>query len=97
MDEKRRSGTVKIFNPAGWGFIDVDGDSQDLYFQRDNIRGGRIPQPGDRVSYLTQRTPKGLRAVKVKILDASEATADNWFEFIGVRPIPRKIEDKTTA
>lgn len=90
-------GTVKIFNPAGWGFIDVDGNSCDLYFQRDNIRGGRTLQPGDRVSYQVKRTPRGLRAVKVRVLDAGEATMDNWHEFIGIRPAPRKDEDKTTV
>ncbi|MDO9533521.1 MAG: hypothetical protein Q7O12_15535 [Deltaproteobacteria bacterium] len=84
---------MKIFNPAGWGFVDCDGDPRDLYFQRDNVKSGRIPAPGDRVSYQVKRFPRGLRAVRIQILDASEATAENWYEFIGIKPIQRKEED----
>lgn len=87
-------GTVKLYRDR-WGFIDVDGDPRDMFFRRDDVKGGTMPKPGDRVSYLTKRTPQGPRAVKVRILDASEATADNWHEFIGCRPIPRKDEAET--
>jgi cold shock CspA family protein len=87
-----KSGTVKIYRDR-WGFIDVDGDHQDLFFRRDDIRGDVIPAPGDRVSFFTKRFPRGLRAVKIQILDASEATMENWHEFIGIKPIQRKEEE----
>jgi cold shock CspA family protein len=89
MDEK--FGTVKLYRNR-WGFIDCD-KGADLFFRRDDIKGGVMPNPGDRVSFFTKRTPKGLRAVKVRILDASEATAENWHEFIGIKPIQRKEEE----
>ena len=91
-------GTVKIFNAAGWGFIDQDRNPKDIYFQRDNLKGGHTPQPGDRVSYLVKQSPQGPRAVKVRILDAGQADETNWFEFIHVQPFPlRKLQNDQAA
>jgi cold shock CspA family protein len=93
MDEKRRSGTIKIYRSPGWGFISQD-QSVDLFFRRGDFEFGK-PQEGQRVSYSVTRGPWGLRAVKGRVLDASEAIVENWWTFVGVLPIPRKIEDQT--
>ena len=88
---ERKAGTIKLFR-GHWGFIDQD-RNDDIFFSRADV--DRAPKHGQRVSYLTECTPKGPRAKKVKVLDASLATASDWFEFIHVRPIPRKGEDET--
>ena len=72
----------------------MDDGGLDIFFRRSNIKGN--PKPGARVTYSITKGTRGPRAVKIKILDASKATAANWFEFIGVRPLQRKIEDETT-
>lgn len=92
MDERCKAGTIKIYRDR-WGFVDVDGDSPDLFFMRSDVKGDIIPAPGDRVSFFTKRFPRGLRAVKIKILDAGQADETNWHEFIGIKAIQRKEEE----
>jgi cold shock CspA family protein len=86
-----KCGTIKVYQPS-WGFISQD-NGPDLFFRRSDFEKSCTPQSGQRVSYHIAKGPRGLRAVKVRVLDAAEATWENWFEFIHIKPIPRKIED----
>jgi len=60
------NGTVKFFNESkGFGFI-VDNSSNEEFFVHvtgliDNIR------EGDKVTFSTERGPKGMNAVDVKV------------------------------
>jgi len=68
MSESRREGTVKMFNESkGYGFITADGGGGDLFVHRTNVPGGVLSE-GQRVSFETERGPKGLAAKSVTIL-----------------------------
>lgn len=62
-------GTVKWFNPVkGYGFISGD-DGQDAFVHQSNIlmKGFRLLEVGQRVSYQVEPAEKGNRAVNVVI------------------------------
>ncbi len=64
-----QSGVVKWFNPVkGYGFIAGD-DGKDAFVHQSNIlmRGFRILESGQRVSYRTEQTEKGNNAVNVSL------------------------------
>lgn len=94
MDDARRiSGTVKVYRPPGWGFIDQD-RGPDLFFRRGDFEKTHTPEPGQRVTYSVVKGPRGFRAVKVKVLDAAGADETNWHEFIEAIPFPlQKLRD----
>ena len=64
-----QSGVVKWFDPVkGYGFI-AGGDGKDAFVHQSNIlmRGFRILESGQRVSYRTEQTEKGNNAVNVSL------------------------------
>ncbi len=64
-----QSGVVKWFDPVkGYGFIAGD-DGKDAFVHQSNIlmRGFRILESGQRVSYRTEQTEKGNNAVNVSL------------------------------
>lgn len=64
-----QSGIVKWFDPVkGYGFIAGD-DGKDAFVHQSNIlmRGFRILESGQRVSYRTEQTEKGNNAVNVSL------------------------------
>ncbi len=65
------TGTVKWFNAdKGFGFIAPEDGSDDVFahFSAINSGGFRSLNEGDRVSYDTQRGPKGLQAENINVL-----------------------------
>jgi len=64
------TGTVKWFNPQkGYGFIRQDqGPDVFVHFSAIQGSGYRVLEEGQRVEFEVERTPKGLRAVKVKLI-----------------------------
>jgi len=67
-EDPTRKGTVTFFNSSkGYGFI-KDQESQESIFVHLNGCIDSI-QESDKVTFETERTPKGLSAIKVKILD----------------------------
>ncbi len=60
------SGTVKWFDPdKGYGFIDVDGEEDDLFVHFTEIvdsGGFRTLEEGQRVSFDVTDSPKGKQA-----------------------------------
>ena len=64
------SGTVKWFNDAkGFGFITQDG-GDDVFVHHSAIQsdGFRTLQEGQTVEFDTQKGPKGLSAVNVRVV-----------------------------
>jgi CspA family cold shock protein len=59
------SGTVKFFNTEkGFGFITPDDGSKDIFVHKTAVRD-RITE-GDKVTFDTEQTPKGVNAVNVQ-------------------------------
>ena len=62
-----QSGKVKHYNEEkGYGFIDVDNQSEDVFFHISKWKLSQSPQVGQQVYFLTERNDKNqLRATKV--------------------------------
>lgn len=64
-----QKGTVKWFDPVkGYGFIAGD-DGKDAFVHQSNIlmKGFRVLEVGQRVSYQTESTEKGNKAINVVV------------------------------
>ncbi len=62
------TGTVKWFNESkGFGFIAPDDGGKDVFVHHSAIEGSgfKVLTEGQKVSYETQDTPKGLAAANV--------------------------------
>ena len=65
-----RTGTVTFFNDSkGFGFI-KDLKSQESIFVHVNALSEQIKE-NDKVTFETERSPKGLNAIKVKLMPKS--------------------------
>lgn len=66
-------GKVKWFsNDKGYGFIEPDDGSDDVFVHSNNISNPRFDEglrEGDTVAFEVERTPKGLSAQNVELLD----------------------------
>jgi CspA family cold shock protein len=61
-------GTVaRWFDFRGFGFIEVEGQEDDVFLHSSNVNGGAVPKVGDVVTFDVQEGPKGPRAVNVEI------------------------------
>jgi CspA family cold shock protein len=68
-------GRVKWFSDAkGYGFIEQEG-GEDVFVHFSNIqgRGYRSLKEGQIVQFDIEQTPKGLRAVNVRVIDEGES------------------------
>ncbi len=67
-EDTERQGTVDFFNDAkGYGFIKDDVTKQSIFVHANQLT--EIIKERDRVSFLTERGPKGLNAIQVKKLN----------------------------
>ncbi|MES2526642.1 MAG: cold shock domain-containing protein [Bdellovibrionota bacterium] len=63
------TGTVKFFeNEKGFGFIIPDEEMDDLFFHKTACKNG-VPHDKDRVEFQISKSPKGLSAISVRIID----------------------------
>jgi len=59
-------GKIKLVDVIrGFGFLTSEQDGKDLYFSLEDILGSAKLERGDQVSFETEKTAKGTRAVKV--------------------------------
>jgi CspA family cold shock protein len=68
---ERQTGVVKWFNNSkGYGFIERDGEKEDIFVHYSGIRGDdyRTLDEGDRVEFDVIEGTKGLQAQDVVIL-----------------------------
>jgi cold shock CspA family protein len=62
-------GTVKrILSSKYYGFIGRPGDLADIFFHLSAARGEHILSEGDRVAFDIESSPKGERAINVKLV-----------------------------
>lgn len=75
MSEVRLEGQVKWFNEKkGFGFI-VDKEGNEIFVHYKDIQGDgfRTLQENERVTYLVEKGPKGLKAQEVSAQSKEEA------------------------
>ena len=60
-------GTIKTLTEKGFGFITVDGEEKDLFFQKNELKGVTYEElkVGDRVSFEKTDSEKGPNATNV--------------------------------
>ena len=62
-------GTIaRWFDNRGFGFIDVEGQSNDIFIHVSDMTGTSTPIVGDEVEFDIRDTYKGPRAADVKIV-----------------------------
>lgn len=62
-------GVIKKKTDKGFGFIKVEGQEKDLFFHSNSLVGVTFDQlqEGEKVTFETEESPKGLNAVNVKL------------------------------
>jgi len=60
-------GTIKTLTEKGFGFITVDGETKDLFFHKNELKGVTYEElrVGDKVSFDKAESPKGPNAANV--------------------------------
>ena len=62
------NGVIKKKTDKGFGFITVEGQEKDLFFHSKSLVGVTFDelQEGDKVTFETEESPKGMNAVNVQ-------------------------------
>jgi len=62
-----QQGTIKRLNSRGFGFISIEGGSQDLFFHTSELQGVQFNdlREGDKVQFEVGQGPKGPNATNV--------------------------------
>ncbi len=62
-------GVIKNKTEKGFGFITVEGQEKDLFFHGNSLVGVSFDDlnEGDKVTFETEDSPKGMNAVNVKL------------------------------
>ena len=61
-------GVVKRWLDRGYGFIGVEGKDDDVFVHHSALEGAYELREGQRVEFDVEDSPKGPRAVNVKII-----------------------------
>ena len=62
-------GTIqKYFSNRGFGFIEIDGSEDNIFFHRSNYPVNDIPSIGQDVEFILVETPKGNEAKEIKLV-----------------------------
>lgn len=73
-----QTGKIKWFDPKkGYGFITPDNPGPDTFVHCSSLRFGAKLNAGDAVEYETQNSPRGTRAVHVRLIQPVTAPTLN--------------------
>jgi len=68
----KQNGTVKWFNTRkNYGFIERE-EGEDVFVHASAVQSNRFLSEGDRVTFETEESPRGLRAINVVLEDEAE-------------------------
>lgn len=68
-------GTIqKYFSNRGFGFIEIDGKEDNVFFHRSNYPVNEIPAIGQDVEFTIVDTPKGNEAKEIKLVASTPDT-----------------------
>ncbi len=62
-------GIVKRWLDRGYGFIEVEGEEDDIFVHNSSIQGAFELREGQKVEFEVEDSPKGPRAVNVKVVE----------------------------
>jgi len=62
-------GVVKRWLDRGYGFIGVEGEDDDVFVHQSALEGAYELREGQKVEFDIEDSPKGPRAVNVKIVE----------------------------
>jgi len=62
-------GTVKRWLDRGYGFIEMEGQEEDVFVHNSGLVGAFELQAGQKVEFELEDSPKGPRAVNVKVVE----------------------------
>lgn len=62
-------GVVKRWLDRGYGFIGVEGEDDDVFVHQSALEGAYELREGQKVEFDVEDSPKGPRAVNVKIIE----------------------------
>lgn len=66
---KYLEGTVKRWLDRGYGFIGVEGQDDDVFVHNSGLIGAFELRAGQKVEFELEDSPKGPRAVNVKVIE----------------------------
>jgi cold shock protein len=66
---KQLEGIVKRWLDRGYGFIEVEGEEDDIFVHNSSIQGAFELREGQKVEFEVEDSPKGPRAVNVKVVE----------------------------
>ena len=70
-------GTIqKYFSNRGFGFIEIEGEDDNIFFHRSNYPVNEIPTIGQAVEFTIADTPKGKEAKEIKPAAAAAAAPE---------------------
>ncbi len=72
METEKKTGVIKKKTEKGFGFIMPDGQDKDLFFHHTALVGVTFDeiQEGDKVTFETEQSEKGMNAVNVQRVQA---------------------------
>ena len=92
-------GTIqKYFSNRGFGFIEIDGSEDNIFFHRSNYPVNDIPSIGQDVEFIIVDTPKGNEAKEIKLVAAvSDAPEEEPEEAAALadeaEEVPESVDD----
>ena len=92
-------GTIqKYFSNRGFGFIEIDGSEDNIFFHRSNYPVNDIPSIGQDVEFIMVETPKGNEAKEIKLVAAVSDAPEEEPEEVAApadeaEEVPESVDD----